>query len=154
MLKKIPPAEKPGGSDTMSTPLDDVQNTIGTTGETSNPHRDIQRTLTNDEEILVNNNNISPQEEDSKYESEYVEATQLVEFVPETQIDPTLKAQVTTFLTESWANMADREKEDDNGVDIFPDKDFQLVFNKKRRNRKALTLSNTRPRSSLNKLSQ
>lgn len=49
--------------------------------------------------------------------------------------------------------MDEREKEDDDGVDIFPDKDFQLVFNKKRRNRKALTFSNTRSRSSPNKLS-
>lgn len=81
---------------------------------------------------MGNNINHSFQEEEGKSDSEYVDATQLVEFVPETQIDPAIKEQVTNFLNESWANMAEMEKNDDNGVDIFPDKDFQLVFNKKK----------------------
>ncbi|XP_058726157.1 uncharacterized protein LOC131597478 [Vicia villosa] len=42
--------------------------------------------------------------------------------------------------------MAEMEKDDENGVDLFPDKYFQLVLKKNRRNREALTLSNTRPR--------
>ncbi|XP_058759734.1 uncharacterized protein LOC131633041 [Vicia villosa] len=43
--------------------------------------------------------------------------------------------------------MADLDKDDDHGVDLFPDKDFQLVFNKKKRNKKGKIAYNTRPRS-------
>ncbi|XP_058781005.1 uncharacterized protein LOC131655113 [Vicia villosa] len=107
----------------------------------------------NDRTIVIGSTANQSNEEENKLDSEYVDATQLVEMVPETQIDPAHKALVTNFLDESWANMADLDKVDDHGVDLFPDKDFQLVFNKKRRNKKSLSLTNTRPRSSPNKLS-
>ncbi|XP_058783409.1 uncharacterized protein LOC131658092 [Vicia villosa] len=101
--------------------------------------------------LVVNVNNASASEE-NKSDSEYVDATQVVEFVPETQIDPAHKEVVTNFLQASWDNMADLEKDDDHGVDLFPHKDFQLVFNKKKRNKKGAITSNTRPSSSLKNL--
>lgn len=91
-------------------------------------------------------------EEENKSDSEYVDATQLVEFVTETQIDPTLKAQVNDFLKDFWDNMEKIEKDNDNGANRFPDKDFQLVFNKKGRNKKSQSAIITRHRSSHNNL--
>lgn len=44
--------------------------------------------------------------------------------------------------------MDELEKDGDHGVYLFPDKDYQLVFNKKKRNKKVITSINTRPRSS------
>ncbi|XP_058755853.1 uncharacterized protein LOC131629071 [Vicia villosa] len=49
-------------------------------------------------------------------DGEFVDATQMVNFVPETQLDERFKNQVTNFLHESWNNMADL---DDPGVDLF-----------------------------------
>ncbi|XP_058776574.1 uncharacterized protein LOC131650888 [Vicia villosa] len=151
--KKTPIVDKPVGSPEVNedsiTPTIQVEHAA----ETSNPInvRHIEPTIEGDnrDEPI----HLSSQEEEGKSDNEYVDATQLVEFVPETQIDPAIKEQVTNFLHEAWANMAEHDQNDDNGVDIFPDKDFQLVLNKKKRNKKALTLSQTRPRSSLNKLS-
>lgn len=51
----------------------------------------------NDGENL-NNTSIQSTEEDNKSDSKYVDATQLVEFLPKTQIDHAHKAQVTDFL--------------------------------------------------------
>ncbi|XP_058754626.1 uncharacterized protein LOC131627787 [Vicia villosa] len=80
-------------------------------------------------------------------ESEFVDATLQVDYVPETQLDERFKNQVTEFLSESWNNMADME---DPGVDLFQQKDFQLVTNKKKRNKKIAT--NTRRVSGPNHL--
>lgn len=49
--------------------------------------------------------------------------------------------------------MAEFEKDDDNGIDLFPDKDFQLVFNKKRSKEKSLNATITRQCSSHNNMS-
>lgn len=42
-------------------------------------------------------------------ESVFIEATQMVEFVPETQLDERFKNQVAEFLNESWNNMAEMD---------------------------------------------
>lgn len=51
----------------------------------------------NEGAIVVNTNNVSTSE-DSKLKSEYVDATQVLDFVRETQIDPAHKEVVTNFL--------------------------------------------------------
>ncbi|XP_058763484.1 uncharacterized protein LOC131636917 [Vicia villosa] len=162
--------EKRNGKDasipviTKNTESDKVVVSNGTNPECSNPLPDVvppRSQLAENQEngnteegiIVVSSKSGTSNEEDNKSESEYVDATQVVEFVPETQIDPAHKAQVTNFLRDSWDNMAENEKDDDNGVDLFPDKDFQLVLNKKRRNKKALSLTNTRLKPSTNNLS-
>lgn len=86
--------------------------------------------------IVVTFGNDSANGDDSKFENEYVDATQTVEFVPETQIDPAHKAQVTNFLNDSWANMEELEKEDDNEVYLFPEKNFNLFSTKKEETKK------------------
>lgn len=63
----------------------------------------------------------SPHENKGSLESEYVDATQMVNFVPETELNERLKEQVTNFLHESWNNMADLE---DLGVDLFQERNF------------------------------
>ncbi|XP_058776082.1 uncharacterized protein LOC131650388 [Vicia villosa] len=93
-------------------------------------------------ELVVVPSNGNSLDNDGSSESEYVDATQMVNFVPETQLDERLKEQVTDFLKESWDNMADL---DDPGVDLFQQKDFQLVTSKKRRNKKNSSASKTSP---------
>ncbi|XP_058777596.1 uncharacterized protein LOC131651882 [Vicia villosa] len=91
-------------------------------------------------EVIVVPSNGNSLDNEGLSESEYVDATQMVNFVPETQLDERFKEQVTDFLKESWDNMADL---DDPGVDLFQQKDFQLVTSKKRRNKKSSSASNT-----------
>ncbi|XP_058777069.1 uncharacterized protein LOC131651419 [Vicia villosa] len=92
-------------------------------------------------EVIVVPSTDNTVEAEGSSESEYVDATQLVNFVPETQLDEIHKEQVTDFLKESWDNMAEAE---DPGVDLFQLKDFQLVTSKKRRNKRSVTTNNTR----------
>ncbi|XP_058762043.1 uncharacterized protein LOC131635437 [Vicia villosa] len=86
-------------------------------------------------------NAVDSQDAEGSSESEYVDAIQLVNFVPETQLDDRHKEQVINFLKESWDNMADK---DDPGVDLFEHRDFRLVSSKKRRNKKSSSASITR----------
>lgn len=72
-------------------------------------------------------------EEEGDSESEYIDATQMVERVPETQLGETHKKQITDFLQDSWENVSEVDKEDDNGVYLFQEKDFQLVTSKRRK---------------------
>lgn len=81
--------------------------------------------------------------EEGHSESKYIDATQMVDLVPETQIDEAHKKQITDFLLDSWANMAEENKDDDQRVDLFQEKDFQLMTSKRRRNKKSLALGNT-----------
>lgn len=95
-------------------------------GETSN-HQQVKKHGTINAmkgTIVVRASNTSNEEQDGKYDSEYVDATQMEEYVPETQIGLAHKEQVTIFLHESQANMAEQEKYDDNDVDLFPNKYF------------------------------
>lgn len=62
--------------------------------------------MVNDVVLLIPSSDNS-QEADGSSESQYVEATRLVNFVPETQLDERHKEQVTYFLKESWDNMVD-----------------------------------------------
>lgn len=63
---------------------------------------------------------------------------------PETQIDELQKKKITNFLQDSWANMANADKDDDQGVDFFQEKDFKLVSSKRRKHGKTLTIDYTR----------
>lgn len=101
----------------------------------------------------INSNYDSSNKEDGIYESEYIEATQIVEFVPEAQLDAALQQKVKDFLLQSWDNMATEDKADDNGVNLFHEKDFQSVTSKKRKRKKTLSLGNTRQVPSHTKLS-
>ncbi|XP_058774370.1 uncharacterized protein LOC131648650 [Vicia villosa] len=83
-------------------------------------------------------------EEEGNSESEYIDDTLMVEEVPETQIDEAHRKQITDFLQDSWDNLADKDKDDDQGVDLLPEKDFKLVTSKRRKGKKSLAQGNTR----------
>lgn len=111
-------------------------------GETSNV-RNAQNALVQSH-VVVNFITRPSPEEKGHTENEYINATQLDDHVPETQIHEAHKAQITNFLMDSWANMEDQGKEDDNGVDLLQEKDFKLVTSKTRKGGKTLTIANTR----------
>lgn len=119
-----------------------LQKQDGLAANTESGHDDImnQETNKNNDGTLVISFE-STQGTDGSSESEYVDATQVVNFVPKTLLDERFKDQVTDFLKESCENMAEM---DDPGVDLFQQKDFQLVTSKKRRNKKPNNVSSTR----------
>lgn len=44
--------------------------------------------------------------------------------------------------------MAEDDQRDDNGVELFQEKDFKLLTSKKKKNKKSVTFVKTRPGSS------
>lgn len=84
--------------------------------------------------------------------SEYIDATQLEEVITEIQLNENHKKQVTHFLMDSWANMSELEKNEDD-IDFFPDKDFQLVTAKKKKNIKSKSTDHIRHKSSVTNIS-
>ncbi|XP_058732812.1 uncharacterized protein LOC131604384 [Vicia villosa] len=109
-----PPLEVPNeeivGNNSGSQNDKDHNNTL--MGETSDPLQ------------VQTNNNQDTSREDGNSESEYVDATQLVEFVLETQLDEAQQQKVKDFLLYSWDNMAAADKADDYGVDLIQEKIF------------------------------
>ncbi|XP_058755939.1 uncharacterized protein LOC131629160 [Vicia villosa] len=72
--------------------------------------------LENTNLVLIPQPQHSDKEVEVSSESEFVDATQLVDFVPETQLEARHKKQVTDFWKKVWDNMADHE---DTGVDLL-----------------------------------
>ncbi|XP_058749874.1 uncharacterized protein LOC131622872 [Vicia villosa] len=97
------------------------------------------------DDIMVNFVTGPAIDEEGTSESEYIDATQMVDLVPETQIAEAHKKKITDFLQQSWDNMAEEDREADDGVDLFPEKDFQLVTSKKMKNKKSFSIGKTRP---------
>lgn len=121
-------------------------------GETSNVNQHSKALVVNN--MSTNFVDKPSIEEDGSSKSEYIDATQLVEVVPETRIDESQRKQITDFLQDSWANMVDANNLDDNGVNLLQDKDFQLVTSKRRKGKKSLQLGKTRLVSSQQNMSQ
>lgn len=82
----------------------------------------------------------------------YIEVTQMVDLVLETQECQLQTDKVKEFLQNSWDNMAEGVSEDEIGIDYIPEREFQLVTSKKRRGKKPKATCNTEPRSSTKNL--
>lgn len=91
-------------------------------GETSNGNQHSNGNMVNN--MSAKFVHIPTSEEDGSSESEYIYATHFVEDVPENQIDETHRRKITDFLQDSWDNMAEADKLEDNGVNLLQDKEF------------------------------
>ncbi|XP_058783255.1 uncharacterized protein LOC131657925 [Vicia villosa] len=73
--------------------------------------------------VPVSQNNIEQSNSDV-----HIDVTQMIDLVPETQVNQLENNMVKEFLQNSWDNMADGISDEELGSDCIPEKEFQQIL--------------------------